>query len=143
FTCFRKDKGCIFNTIPNPTSPGLIADLNIATALVKKYGGSYQERPIPIGYSLYTIDQNLERRRSQIFGTYHWITPADLQPRYSLSKIPSIRILGGGGELYREYWRPMLFDSVDSTLYSSDDYISEFLLKYKDKRYGREFFHII
>ncbi|MFK3557830.1 hypothetical protein [Pasteurella multocida] len=133
-------KDVVFNTIANPTSPGLIADLNIASGLVKKYGGSYQNRTVPIGYSLYTPEQNIERRRSQVFGTYHWITPSDIQPIASLSKMPSIRMLGGGGELYREYWRPMLFGTADSSIVSSDQYLFDLLYKFKDKGFGKEFF---
>lgn len=132
-------KDVIFNTISNPTSPGLIADLNIASGLVKRYGGSYQNRPVPIGYSVHTPEQNLERRRSQVFGTYHWIVPANIQPIFSLSKIPSIRMLGGGGELYREYWKPMLFRTADSSIMSSDDYLSELLHQFKEKSFGNEF----
>lgn len=132
-------KDVIFNTISNPESPGLIADLNIASGLVQKYGGSYQDRPVPIGYSVYTPEQNLERRRSQVFGTYHWIIPADIKPIFSLSKVPSIRMLGGGGELYREYWKPMLFSTADSLITSSDEYLSDLLHKFQDKRFGNEF----
>lgn len=133
-------KDVIFNTISNPSSPGLIADLNIASGLVKYYGGSYHNRPIPIGYSLYTPEQNMIKRRSQVFGTYHWITPSDIQPIHSLSTVPAIRMLGGGGELYREYWRPMLFNTADSSTASSNDYLLELLYKFKDKRFGNEFF---
>ncbi len=132
-------KDAIFNTISNPTSPGLTTDLNIASGLVKRYGGSYQGRPVPIGYSVHTPEQNLERRRSQVFGTYHWIVPADIQPIFSLSKIPSIRMLGGGGELYREYWKPMLFRTADSSIMSSDDYLSELLHQFKEKSFGNGF----
>lgn len=132
-------KDVIFNTISNPSSPGLIADLNIASGLVNRYGGSYQNRPVPIGYSVYTPEQNLERIRSQVFGTYHWITPGDVKPLFSVSKIPSIRMLGGGGELYREYWKPMLFNNAESDKVSSDDYISELLHKFQDKRFGSDF----
>lgn len=130
----------IFNTIANPNSPGLIADLNIASGLVKHYGGSYQNRPVPIGHSVYTPEQNILRRRSQVFGTYHWITPADTQPLHSLSNIPAIRMLGGGGELYREYWKPMLFNTANSSTISSDDYLLKLLHEFKDKRFGNDFF---
>lgn len=132
-------KDAIFNTISNPTSSGLTTDLNIASGLVKRYGGSYQGRPVPIGYSVHTPEQNLERIRSQVFGTYHWITPGDIKPLFSVSKMPSIRMLGGGGELYREYWKPMLFNTVESTKVSSDDYISELLHEFQDKRFGSDF----
>lgn len=132
-------KDAIFNTISNPTSPGLTTDLNIASGLVKRYGGSYQGRPVPIGYSVHTPEQNLERIRSQVFGTYHWITPGDIKPLFSVSKMPSIRMLGGGGELYREYWKPMLFNTVESAKVSSDDYISELLHEFQDKRFGSDF----
>ena len=133
-------KDVIFNTISNPSTPGLATDLNIASGLVKKYGGSYQERPVPVGYSVFTPGQNLERIRSQVFGTHHWITSGDLKPLFSVSKIPSIRMLGGGGELYREYWKPMLFQTAESMKVSSDEYLSELLYKFKDKRFGNEFF---
>ncbi|HGO5809743.1 TPA: hypothetical protein ACK3JP_001135 [Mannheimia haemolytica] len=133
-------KDVIFNTIPNPSSPGLIADLNIASGLVKHYGGSYDNSPTTIGYSVYTPEQNIIRRRSQVFGTYHWITPADTQPLHPLSIIPSIRILGGGGELYREYWKPMLFNTANTSIISSNEYLLELLQKFKDKSFGSEFF---
>lgn len=133
-------KDVIFNTISNPSSPGLIADLNIASGLVKYYGGSYHNRPISIGYSVYTPEQNIIKRRSQVFGTYHWITPADIQPIHSLSIMPAIRMLGGGGELYREYWKPMLFNTANSSTISSNEYLSELLHEFKDKRFGNEFF---
>lgn len=133
-------KDVVFNTISNPNSPGLIADLNIASGLVKYYGGSYHNRPVPIGYSVYTPEQNILKRRSQVFGTYHWITPADVKPICSLSKTLAIRMLGGGGELYREYWRPMLFNTADSSVVSSSDYLSKLLYEFKDKRFGNEFF---
>lgn len=122
-----KQKQVTFNTIPIPTSPGQKADLEIATGLVARYGGSYAGRRPPVGYSQFSVQQNLERRRSQLFGSYHWLTPSEVRPVKSLSKTPAIRMLGGGGELYRDYWRPMLFQDSDVSLIASDGNVEAML----------------
>lgn len=103
----------IFNTIANPTTPGLQRDLDIGTGLVKHYGGSYSRHNEVLGYSHFTVDQHMMRRRSQVFGTYHWIVPSDVRPLSELTSSPTIRLLGGGGELYDDRFRDMVFTSVD------------------------------
>lgn len=118
----------IFNTGLNTSTPGLLADLEIGTGLVAKYGGSYSERPRAFGYSEYTIDQNLNRRRSQVFGSYHWIVPADVRPIAPLNKHQSIKLLGGGGELYREYWQPLLFTTINSEIECSEHNLQKMFL---------------
>lgn len=121
----------VFNTIANPSTPGLKADLEIGTGLVSRYGGSYSERPRAVGYAVHSVAQNIERRRSQVFGAYHWIVPSDIRPVSTLTKTPTIRMLGGGGELYREYWQPLLFTSADSNAASTPDEFDQLLTKHR------------
>lgn len=130
----------IFNTIANPTTAGLQADLEIGTGLVSLYGGAYSERPRAVGYAQHSIDQNLVRRRSQVFGAYHWITPSDVRPYASLTKTPMIRMLGGGGELYRDYWKPMLFTSIDADERATDDVVRSMLERHRGTSLGPQYF---
>lgn len=111
-----------FHTSPNPTTPGLQKDLEIATGLVDYYGGSYQGMPRAIGYSSNSLSDNLKRRRSQVFGTYHWLLPADVQPVLGYTDLKVLKIVGGGGELYRDYFQPNhFFEEVPSeTPYSAE-----------------------
>lgn len=132
--------GVVLNTIPNPSSPGLEADLNIASGLAAKYGGSYSERPAPSGYAQYTVRENLARRRSQVFGSYHWIVPSDIRPVCSVSRSATIRMLGGGGELYREYYRPMLFQTMHPDGSASPEELVKLLCQYRDKSLGALYF---
>ncbi|WP_143237544.1 hypothetical protein [Boudabousia liubingyangii] len=135
-----RQKDVIFNTIANPSNEGLRADLNIASGLVKYYGGSYSDRPRTVGYSAYSTHDHLMRRRSQVFGTYHWIVPSDVRGLGTLTKTPSIRVLGGGGELYREYWRPLLFTSAIPKEDPSPQNFLNLLMKHRGARTGRWYF---
>lgn len=110
-----KNKHALFNTIANPTSPMLETDLRIATGLVDYYGGKYGGGPRTVGYSQTTVANNLRRRRSQIYGAYHWLTPSDIRPLSELQKSSFVRMLGGGGELYRDSWRTIEFPWQDPT----------------------------
>lgn len=135
-----RQRDVVFNTITNPTTPGLQADLEIGTGLVALYGGAYGERPRPVGYAEHSIEQNLQRRRSQVFGAYHWIASTDVRPTVSLMKTQTIRMLGGGGELYRDYWKPMLFTSVDSDAPGTDDVVRSMLGTHRSKTLGARYF---
>lgn len=108
-----KQKEVVFNTIPFPTSEGLQKDLEIATGLVARYGGNYSGRPSVAGYSVHAPEENILKRRSQVFGSYHWIVPSDISPLKTLTKTPTIRIMGGGGEVYRDRWHYLLFTKID------------------------------
>lgn len=125
----------IFNTIANPTNPTLETDLRIGTGLVDHYGGSYGPHPRTIGYSLTNTEHNLERRRSQLFGAYHWMTPSDIRPISALKKTLSIRMLGGGGELYRDNWRAIEFPWVDA----DEEYSAERMLEVLKQHRGKDF----
>lgn len=135
-----RQRDVVFNTIANPTTDALRTDLEIGTGLVSLYGGSYSERPRVVGYAEHGLEQNLERRRSQVFGAYHWIVPSDVRPHISLSMSRTIRMLGGGGELYRDYWRPMLFTSIDSEQVADDDLVYAMLSRHLGTRLGARYF---
>lgn len=135
-----RQRDVVFNTIANPGTPGLQADLEIGTGLVALYGGSYGERPRAVAYAEHSIEQNLQRRRSQLFGAYHWIVPTDVRPATSVSKTATIRMLGGGGELYRDYWKPMLFTSVHSDAAATDDFVRSMLKRHRGKGLGARYF---
>lgn len=134
-----KQDQAIFNTIANPTTPGLKKDLEVATGLVSRYGGSYGERPRAAGYSHHTVAENLLRRRSQVFGAYHWIVPSDLRPVSALSKLTSVRMLGGGGEVYRDRWHKLLFTEVDVDQAPDNDYMRWALRNHRVEHAGTEF----
>lgn len=125
-----KQEEVVFNTLTNTATPGLVADLEVATGLVAAYGGRYDDRPRSFGYSQYTVSQNLRRRRSQIFGTYHWLVPTDIRPVATLNRTQTIKLLGGGGELYRDYWHPLLFNSVDATSIATPDDTEAMLVRH-------------
>ena len=130
----------VFNTITNPATPELREDLEIGTGLVSLYGGSYGDRPRAVAYAEHSVDQNLQRRRSQILGTYHWIVPTDLRPVVSVTKVPTIRMLGGGGELYRDYWGALLFSSVDPESMATEDVMRDMLVRHRGKALGSMYF---
>lgn len=126
-----KQEDVIFNTIPNPTTPGLKTDLEIGTGLVAKYGGNYGGRPTATGYSHHTVSGNLLKRRSQVFGTYHWIVPSDISPVKMLTKKPSIRVMGGGGEVYRDRWHFLLFNKIDLDEIATEKSVYEMLVNHQ------------
>ncbi|MGA4777952.1 hypothetical protein ACPCUX_05355 [Cellulosimicrobium sp. AB352] len=135
-----KQREVVFNTIANPATEGLRADLEIGTGLVSHYGGTYSERPRAAGYAEHSVDQQLQRRRSQVFGAYHWIVPTDLRTVTSLGTSRTIRMLGGGGELYRDYWRPMLFTSVDPDERANDENVYAMLSRHRTGALGLRHF---
>lgn len=118
----------VLNTIVNPGTAILETDLRIATGLAKRFGGSYTGRPVVNGYAEYTVEQNLHRRRSQRFGSYHWLQPTDVRPRSALTKVPTFRLMGGGGEFYRSVAHAQFFPGVDWDAESSSDLIRETIL---------------
>ncbi|MDD7384430.1 MAG: hypothetical protein SPI12_03435 [Actinomycetaceae bacterium] len=117
----------IFNTIAQATSPMLALDLRIGSGLVARYGGSYEGMPRIVGFSHNSVAQNIERRRSHIFGSYHWITPADFRPVSGIFKTPVVRMLGGGGEMYRTNWGVIEFSKADPELPASAEHIAQAL----------------
>ena len=86
-------------------------DVDIATSLVGEYGGRFNDggrhggaASAPL-YRYTDIIQNVERRRSQSFGQYHFIDASVLRTSWVVSESPRIRMMGGGGELYRDYYQ--------------------------------------
>ncbi|APT94567.1 hypothetical protein CSTAT_04200 [Corynebacterium stationis] len=130
-----KHKHALFNTISNPTSQMLETDLRIATGLVDHYGGQYGGGPRAIGYSQTSVANNLRRRRSQLYGAYHWLTSAGIRPLSELRKTTSVRMLGGGGELYRDSWRKIEFPWQDPAEQATATNIETMLNRHR----GRDF----
>lgn len=89
-------------------------DVEIATSLVHEYGGRFDDgvgSALP-AYRYTDVRANMMRRRSQSFGEYHFITPAVLRTHWLVPGAPRVRMMGGGGELYRNYYQP-LFPGLD------------------------------
>ncbi|WP_422115752.1 hypothetical protein [Brachybacterium sp. UNK5269] len=137
-----RQRDVIFNTIANPTTPGLEADLEIGTGLVKRYGGSYARPSEVVGYSNFSVEQHLARRRSQVFGTYHWIVPSDVRPLSVLTSNMSIRLLGGGGECYDDRFRDMVFTTVDIRDKYTQDRVRGMLDHHQGKGATRQFYDL-
>lgn len=92
------------------------ADRRIAAALVKRYGGTYSPPPVRIvGRSARTVGENILTRRSQRFGSYHFVTNALLRTATVVHDQPYIRMMGGSGELYRSYYQ-RFFTAVEADL---------------------------
>lgn len=128
-----------FNT--NQTDANLHTDLVVASGLVKEFGGRYSGGYPVIGYSLIAPKIRLAKRRSQIFGSYHFITPGDLRPISSLIHGYAIRMLGGGGELYRDYFQT-LFDSVDPTAEADESLVASMLQRHVGTVFGEKFMEL-
>lgn len=112
----------VFNTIPDARNEILKQDLEIGTGLVREYGGSYEDRPAALAWSIQDPGLSLERRRSQVFGFNFQVKASDLQSRFQVSAMPAIRLLGGGGELYRDRWHNLKYS-----------------LEYLDRTFDRQF----
>jgi hypothetical protein len=125
-----------FNT--NTRNPALSKDLQIGTGLVKIFSGRYSDGPAPSGYAQHTIEENLQRRRSQLFGSYHFITEGDIRPITVLTHGYTIRMLGGGGELYRDYYQD-LFNTVPQERVSTTADIRAMFFKHHGTVYARKF----
>ena len=87
------------------------ADVEIANALVARFGGSYHPRSRPTRYEDVSVEENLEYWRSHRFGSYHFMTSNLLRTRVPTFENPNVRMTGGSGELYRAYYQ-RTFDSV-------------------------------
>lgn len=48
-------------------------------------------------------------------------------------------MLGGGGELYRDYWKPMLFTSVDPERTSTDELVRSMLVRHRGTAFGSRY----
>lgn len=136
----NRQRDVAINTLANSSNPGLVKDLEIATGLVARFGGTYERRPWPVGYAHSTLEQADIRRRSQLFGGYHWIVPSDLREVTSLTAQPWIKILGGGGELYREYWKPLLFRDAETSRSYEPDTMHSLLQRYQGRAWATEYF---
>lgn len=128
-----RQKDVIFNTIANPSNEGQKVDLDIATGLVSRYGGTYNKASSVVGYSHHSVVANMVKRRSQVFGSYHWITPSDISPVRPLNKKPFIRVMGGGGEVYRSRWNYLLFTKTDLDQLATPHSILDMLTSHQPK----------
>lgn len=70
------------------------ADLEIGAALVNHFGGSFEPRPTPDGYQPTSVAESLRLRRSQRFGSYHFMNGQILSQRRPVRKVPYIRLSG-------------------------------------------------
>ncbi|WP_216835515.1 hypothetical protein [Falsiroseomonas tokyonensis] len=78
-------------------------DVDVATGLVRFFGGAYGSS-VPSGYTTATSQEALQRYRSRFFGLYHELQLQGLvQPVFDA---PTIRMVGGCGELYRDFYQP-------------------------------------
>lgn len=92
-----------FNTHTN--DPSRSSDLDIATGLVREFGGNYQQSSPVMGYAVEEVSSAFLRRRSQLFGSYHYIVKSELNQVVPIARSNSVRMLGGCGELYRDYYQ--------------------------------------
>lgn len=125
-----------FNTIAN--NPELNSDLLIGSGLVAKYGGSYEVDETLAGYAQFRDEDPFLKRRSQVFGSYHFVTEGEVRTVNPIIQGYSIRMLGGGGELYRDYYQS-LFSSVDQTSLSCDALIENMLYSHHGTVFGSDF----
>ena len=97
----------VFNTKVTPNKLGDV-DLAIATGLVKEFGGSYHPNPEVIGWDITTPRDRLLKRRSHLFGAYHFFAKTQLNTVQELAEIKGVRMLGGAGEIYRDVFQTFL-----------------------------------
>jgi hypothetical protein len=83
-------------------------DIEIATGLVKKFGGSYGPRPVR-EFLIRTFDDALMKRSSIYFGLYHHLLPTSVATVVGLQRPPVVRLTGGCGELYRDHYQKSAF----------------------------------
>ena len=100
-------KDVVFNTKVTPNKLGDV-DVAIATGLVKEFGGSYHPNPEPIGWDVSTPRERLLKRRSHLFGAYHFFPKAQLNTVHALGEVKGVRMLGGAGEIYRDVFQKFL-----------------------------------
>ena len=97
-------------------------DVDIATSLVAKAGGSFVRDDGGGDYRAFrytTFDDNVMRRRSHMFGSYHFITTSLLRSQWPYSENPLVRMMGGGGETYRGYYQD-LFGFAEDQNYNEE-----------------------
>ncbi|WP_444924289.1 hypothetical protein ACJJH9_03225 [Microbulbifer sp. DLAB2-AF] len=94
-------------------------DRNIATGLVKKYGGEYGCKIEAETFYHYSLSDKINARRSQLFGAYHFVHPSQLNSVSAIFPTPRIRMMGGCGEVYRDYYQNFFGHNL-----SEHDYIN-------------------
>lgn len=99
-----------FNTNYNGNN---LRDLEIASALVKKHGGSYDNSLEVIGYESYSTELAIDQRRSHLFGACHDFNFGQFRPYHEIYEKPFVRLLGGCGELFRDYYQSLFNLSFD------------------------------
>lgn len=97
----------IFNTKVTPNKLGDV-DVDIATGLVREFGGRYPPLPDIIGWEVVTPRQRLIKRRSHLFGAYHFFPKTQLNSIHGIAGVTGVRMLGGAGEIYRDVFQTFL-----------------------------------
>lgn len=80
-------------------------DAAIGSGLVRRFGGKYGVPARKSGYDVNPVEESIRKRRSQLFGAYHSITPNILNTVTPIYDTPFIRMMGGTGEMYRDYYQ--------------------------------------
>lgn len=94
-------------------------DLEIAPALVEVYGGSYESQLEVKDFVHFDYSYMVNQRRSQLFGMCHDFDLGQFRTSQESYTKPFIRLLGGCGELYRNYYQD-LFNLTKKELASND-----------------------
>jgi hypothetical protein len=89
-----------FNTNLTPNKFGEL-DLAIGSGLVKRFGGTYEFSNPVCGYTEFSFEEAWAIRRSQLFGTYHFVPPTFLAPGRFDREQSWVRMGGACGEIYR------------------------------------------
>lgn len=90
-----------------------VLDRDIATGLVRRYGGVFSRDFSPIDFYQETTEERLNSRRSQLFGSYHFVQLAQLNGITPIFNKPVVRMMGGCGETYRDYYQPSFLPNGD------------------------------
>ena len=113
-------------------------DLAIATGLVSKFGGRFRSPESNYSYVYYDTDDLLNSYRSFMFGTYHWLYQGFLRPKVIIYNIPFLRVMGGNGEIYRNYYTNHFFTAPDKDEFNLQ-LIPQILKNHYSKLYGANF----
>lgn len=94
-------------------------DLEIAPSLVEMYGGSYENQLEVSNFNEIDYNTMITQRRSQLFGMCHDFDLGMFRTYQEEYTKPFVRLLGGCGELYRNYYQD-LFRLTDLQLLSNN-----------------------